>query len=180
MATKNGRDASGRYAPGNQGGPGRPKRGPERSYLDATAEIVTVDEWKEVVKKALADAKLGNARAREWLTSVLVGPNAFADQQLFDLYLEVEEQVSKQNRLKEELLQSRRAEQAAVPYDARQPDPIDRFCVEDEAATAAPVDDMDTAFGEPSKPAPRAFFNIGGRLVPADDGDDDVGRILNG
>src|SRR6516225_4021475 len=102
---KAGRDAAGRFTRGNAGGPGRPRRGPERSYLDATAEIVTIEEWKEVVKKALADAKAGNARARTWLTDVLLGPNPLMDQQLLDAYYDLEARVAEQNRLKEELLQ---------------------------------------------------------------------------
>jgi hypothetical protein len=185
MAAKNGRNANGTYAPGNQGGPGRPKRGPERSYLDATAEIVTVDEWKEVVRKALTDAKLGNARARQWLTDVLLGPNVLLDQQLLDAYYDLEAKVAEQNRLKEELLQLQRAERA-VTYDPTQPDPIDRFCVQEDTPAAVPADDVDLladtafAFGEPAKPAGSVVYNYGGRLVAADDNDDDVGRILRG
>jgi hypothetical protein len=178
------RGTNGRFLPGHCGGPGRHRRGPERSYLDATAEIVTIEEWKEVVRKALADAKLGNARARQWLTDVLLGPNAFADQRLLEAYLEVEALLVEQNRLKEELLQSRRVERA-VTYDPTQPDPIDRFCVQDEPAAAVPADDVDLlndtafAFGEPTQPATRVVYNIGGRLVTASD-DDDVARILRG
>jgi hypothetical protein len=177
---KAGRDAAGRFTRGNAGGPGRPRRGPERSYLDATAEIVTIEEWKEVVKKALADAKAGNARARTWLTDVLLGPNPLMDQQLLDAYYDLEARVAEQNRLKEELLQLQRAARAAAPYDPTAPDPIDRFCEQDEPAAVVPADAVDlladTPFDEPARPGPRPHE---GHRVTADD-DDEVARILRG
>jgi hypothetical protein len=45
----------------------------EQSYLDATVGAVSVAEWQEVVEKALEQAKAGDAKAREWLSKMLVG-----------------------------------------------------------------------------------------------------------
>ncbi len=71
--TGNGRDANGRFAPGNPGGPGRPARSTEREYLDATVETVTPDDWRRIVAKAKDEALDGNAKAREWLGRFLIG-----------------------------------------------------------------------------------------------------------
>lgn len=70
-ANGNGRDAAGRFAAGNAGGPGRPRREAERQYLDATLAAVSVEDWTEIVKRAAADAKAGDAKARDWLARVL-------------------------------------------------------------------------------------------------------------
>lgn len=70
-ANGNGRDAAGRFAAGNAGGPGRPRREVERQFLDATLAAVSVEDWSEIVKRAAADAKAGDAKARDWLARVL-------------------------------------------------------------------------------------------------------------
>src|SRR5947208_112287 len=66
-------DHRGRFAAGNPGGPGRPRRPVEREYLRALNEAVTLDDWQEVVRGALAQAKEGDAKAREWLARYLIG-----------------------------------------------------------------------------------------------------------
>jgi hypothetical protein len=63
----------GGFKKGNRGGPGRPKRSTEQSYLDATMGAVSVTDWATVVEKALSQAKAGDAKAREWLSKMLVG-----------------------------------------------------------------------------------------------------------
>lgn len=70
---KNARDNNGRFAPGNPGGPGRPRRTVERDYLAALGEAVSPRDWQEVVARALADAKAGDGKARDWLTRYLIG-----------------------------------------------------------------------------------------------------------
>jgi hypothetical protein len=77
----NGHDETGRFAPGNPGGPGRPRRAVERDYLGALSENVTLDDWKAVVTTAVKDAKSGDAKARDWLAKYLLGdkPPALAD-----------------------------------------------------------------------------------------------------
>jgi hypothetical protein len=79
---------SGSFRPGNPGGPGRPKRGPELPYLEAVKSVVTLEEWRAVLERALADAKIGNARAREWLGKLLVGDDPLG---LLELAADVEE-----------------------------------------------------------------------------------------
>ncbi|HUY88697.1 MAG TPA: hypothetical protein VMV10_08180 [Pirellulales bacterium] len=70
-ANGNGRDAAGRFAADNAGGPGRPRREVERQYLDATLAAVSVEDWTEIVKRAAVDAKAGDGKARDWLSRVL-------------------------------------------------------------------------------------------------------------
>jgi hypothetical protein len=66
-------DERGRFTVGNPGGPGRPPRPVEREYLRALNEAVSLDDWEAVVKAAVADAKDGDAKAREWLARYLIG-----------------------------------------------------------------------------------------------------------
>src|SRR5437762_975939 len=78
----NGRQTNGRFATGNPGGPGRPRRAVEREYLAALSDVVSLDTWREIVGRAVDDAKRGNAKARDWLAKhLLVGPVG----SLFDL-----------------------------------------------------------------------------------------------
>jgi hypothetical protein len=58
---------------GNPGGPGRPRRVTERRYLRAAVGAVPLREWREIVKRAVADAKAGDAKARSWLSKHLCG-----------------------------------------------------------------------------------------------------------
>jgi hypothetical protein len=71
MSESNGRDRGGRFAVGNQGGPGRPRREVERAYVDASIGAVTIDAWMEVVTRAVNDARDGNGPARAWLSKLL-------------------------------------------------------------------------------------------------------------
>lgn len=63
----------GRFAPGNPGGPGRPCRPVEWQYLRALNEAVSLTAWKAVVKAAVAQARKGDSKAREWLALYLIG-----------------------------------------------------------------------------------------------------------
>ncbi len=67
------RTIEGRFAKGNSGGPGRPRRETERAYLTALAAVCTPAEWGEIVGRAVADAKEGDPKAREWLAVYLLG-----------------------------------------------------------------------------------------------------------
>jgi hypothetical protein len=42
--------------------------------MAALGEVVTLDHWREVVTRALADAKSGDGKARDWLTRYVLGP----------------------------------------------------------------------------------------------------------
>ncbi len=75
----NGRKANGRFAPGNSGGPGRPRRAVEHNYLTVISDAVSLDDWRTVVVRAVADARKGDARARDWLAKHLVGDQTTVD-----------------------------------------------------------------------------------------------------
>ena len=62
------RDHMGRFAVGNGGGPGRPKRQAEEDYLQTLSERVPLALWAEIVDKAASDAAAGDAKARDWLS----------------------------------------------------------------------------------------------------------------
>lgn len=74
------RKNNGQFAPGNPGGPGRPKRAAEADYLTALTTSVTLEDWHQIVTRAVTDAKQGDARARDWLARYLIG-----DQPLVEL-----------------------------------------------------------------------------------------------
>jgi hypothetical protein len=69
----NERGENGRFAPGNPGGPGRPRRAVEHDYMAVVGDSVSLEDWRAVVSKALANAKRGDSRARDWLTKYLLG-----------------------------------------------------------------------------------------------------------
>lgn len=75
MAKTNGakRNPDGTFAPGHAGGPGRPKRTTETGYLLALADVVSLDDWREIAEKARDDAKAGDDKARAWLSKHLLG-----------------------------------------------------------------------------------------------------------
>ena len=66
------RDQAGRWAKGNPGGPGRPRRMVEVDYIALTADIAG-PHWGRVVQAAVELAVSGDARAREWLARYLLG-----------------------------------------------------------------------------------------------------------
>jgi hypothetical protein len=68
------RAANGRFARGNAGGPGRPRRAIEADYLAALAEAVPLPEWRKIVGKAVEQARSGDHVARKWLSEYLAGP----------------------------------------------------------------------------------------------------------
>ena len=64
------RNKNGRFASGNSFGKGRPQRTAE--YLTVAFDNVTVDDWQAIVARAVTDARGGDAKARSWLTRLLV------------------------------------------------------------------------------------------------------------
>jgi hypothetical protein len=70
------RNPNGTFKPGCKGGPGRPPRRTELSYLAVIPAIVTLEEWAQVVFRAVQDAMKGKESARNWLTGLLLGPEA--------------------------------------------------------------------------------------------------------
>src|SRR5215472_13738399 len=67
------RDANGRFLPGHPGMGGRPRRAVEADYLAALSEAVPVEKWREIVETAIDQAVAGDAKAREWVGSYLIG-----------------------------------------------------------------------------------------------------------
>jgi hypothetical protein len=68
-----GHQPNGRFAPGNPGGPGRPRRAVERQYLAALSDAISLEAWQEIVKATVVAAKQGDPKARDWLTRYLIG-----------------------------------------------------------------------------------------------------------
>lgn len=67
------RNSDGTFAKGNAGGPGRPPRATESEYLRVMMGACSLDTFREVVERAVTDAKAGDAQARAFLASYLVG-----------------------------------------------------------------------------------------------------------
>lgn len=67
------RSGDGRFAPGNPGGPGRPRRAVEADYLKALAEACPPETFLEICQRAVDQARDGEPRARAWLADYLVG-----------------------------------------------------------------------------------------------------------
>lgn len=83
------RDANGQFQPGHSiKSPGRPRRAIEVEYLKALSDEVSLDDWKEIVKAAKEAAKAGDAKAREWIASYVIGDKTpgLTDLALMDLY----------------------------------------------------------------------------------------------
>jgi hypothetical protein len=68
-----GREHNGQFAKGSPGGPGRPRRAVEREYLATISDACPPDVWRKIVDTAVACAKGGDAKARDWLTRYLLG-----------------------------------------------------------------------------------------------------------
>lgn len=69
----NGRAKAGHFAPGNPGGPGRPRRAVEREYLRTVTDACPLDTWREIVEAAVTAARAGDAQARSFLAGHLIG-----------------------------------------------------------------------------------------------------------
>jgi hypothetical protein len=70
---RKGRDARGRFAEGNSGGPGRPRRAVEREYLAVLSDAVPLARWKKMVGQVADFAEQGERWALEWLSGYLLG-----------------------------------------------------------------------------------------------------------
>jgi len=69
-----GRDAKGRFVKGESGNPqGRLPKEIEKTYLQVCEGVCSFDVWREIVMKAVEQAKRGDARARQWLSDYLMG-----------------------------------------------------------------------------------------------------------
>jgi len=69
------RDANGRFVAGQSGNPnGRPPKAREERFKQITLSACSFKDWEEIVKKAVLQAKRGDATARKWLSDYLIGP----------------------------------------------------------------------------------------------------------
>ena len=66
----NGRGGHGRFAPGCQAGPGRPKRLDYRGLCEFIRERVTERDMEEIIQVALEQAKDGDRYAREFVLKI--------------------------------------------------------------------------------------------------------------
>lgn len=66
-------DDNGKFAKGNPGGPGRPKKEREERFYDVAVSAVSFKDWREVIEKAVSQAKRGDASARKFLADYLMG-----------------------------------------------------------------------------------------------------------
>ncbi len=76
--TQSGRDGAGRFASGNSGGPGRPRRAVEADYLAALGDALTLESWRDIVKGAITAAKSGDDKARAWLSKYALGESSIS------------------------------------------------------------------------------------------------------
>jgi hypothetical protein len=77
MSDLNGhRDGNGRFAAGNPGGPGRPRRAAEQDYLIAVSEAIPPERFRKIAERAAEDAEKGDAKARQWVSDFLLGRRA--------------------------------------------------------------------------------------------------------
>lgn len=62
------------FQKGQSGNPkGRPRKEREVRFYEITTSTVSFDDWKEIVGKAVIDAKRGDTAARKWLSDYLIG-----------------------------------------------------------------------------------------------------------
>lgn len=67
------RDSNGRFVKGHSGGPGRPAKERSERYYEIAISACTYDDWREIWKKAVEQAKRGNPTARKFLADYLLG-----------------------------------------------------------------------------------------------------------
>lgn len=69
-----GRDEDGKFKKGMSGNPaGRPRKEREERFYEITASSVTFQDWKEIIQKAVSQAKRGDTAARKFLADYLMG-----------------------------------------------------------------------------------------------------------
>ena len=67
------RDSPGKFVKGSSLSTGRLPRKIEDEYIDTISAALTIPSWKKIVKRTIADAQKGDARARELLFKYVLG-----------------------------------------------------------------------------------------------------------
>ncbi len=67
------RDQHGRFAKGNRGGPGRPKKVHELAYTLAIQDVIGLPEWCEILERTRLLALSGDKDARKFFADYLLG-----------------------------------------------------------------------------------------------------------
>lgn len=67
------RDEKGQFVKGHAGGPGRPRRVVEATYMRALRDAMSPEDFGRVVAKALEQALQGDSTARAWLGRYALG-----------------------------------------------------------------------------------------------------------
>ncbi len=69
------RDATGRFVKGVSGNPaGRSKKEREYRFYEIAVTTVTFTDWRDIIEKAITQAKRGDSIARKFLADYLMGP----------------------------------------------------------------------------------------------------------
>src|SRR5688500_7808981 len=71
-----GRSEGGRFGPGNKAGKGNPNNRKAQKLRNEILRAVSVADWRAILRKAVDDAKAGDAVARTFLANYLVGKPA--------------------------------------------------------------------------------------------------------
>jgi hypothetical protein len=68
------RDEKGRFVKGHADqGAGRKPKAIEEQYLEAFRASVSPDDWQAIIKRAVNDAKQGDAQARKFIADYMIG-----------------------------------------------------------------------------------------------------------
>lgn len=73
MATRESRDGTGKFLPGNASKGGRPPKDREEDYQKAFTEACSKNDWKRIIKRAVSQALDGDKDARKWLSDNILG-----------------------------------------------------------------------------------------------------------
>jgi hypothetical protein len=64
-------------------------------YLQAMSDSVSFEDWQDIVRRAVQDAKDGDVKAREWLSKYLLGKSTLPVSGLDRILQEMHEQEPK-------------------------------------------------------------------------------------
>lgn len=69
------REENGQFKKGISGNPkGRSPKKKEERFMEVSIAAVSLKDWREIIKKAVGQAKRGDTQARKFLADYLIGP----------------------------------------------------------------------------------------------------------